>query len=126
MVIILLLVGLAVVAMIVREQGTTPASISYDEFIRQIKADNIASVEITGNQLDGEFRKAAPGDIKIGEKKLTSFRLELSDYVGKNLDTLLLDHDVRLTVKTPTDGTGFLLAIYLFLPLMLMAVSFMR
>ena len=120
-VIILLLVGLAVVAMIVREQGTTPASISYDEFIRQIKADNVASVEITGNQLDGEFRKAAPGDLKIGEKKLTSFRLELSDYVGKNLDTLLLDHDVRLTVKTPTDGTGFLLAIYLFLPLMLMA-----
>ena len=43
-VIILLLVGLAVVAMIVREQGTTPASISYDEFIRQIKADNVASV----------------------------------------------------------------------------------
>lgn len=120
-VIMLILGALALVTIVAREQTTLPAAISYDEFVRQVQAGNVSAVEIVGNTLRGEFRTMPTADRapSIGAGK--TFQLELSSYLGEGLDKLLLDHSVKTTVRQPSDGTGFLLGLYMLVPLLLMA-----
>ena len=120
-VIMLILGALALVTIVAREQTTLPAAISYDEFVRQVQAGNVSAVEIVGNTLRGEFRNmpTAARAPAIGAGK--TFQLELSSYLGEGLDKLLLDHSVKTTVRQPSDGTGFLLGLYMLVPLLLMA-----
>ena len=120
-VIMLILGALALVTIVAREQTTLPAAISYDEFVRQVQAGNVSAVEIVGNTLRGEFRTMPTADRApaIGAGK--TFQLELSSYLGEGLDKLLLDHSVKTTVRQPSDGTGFLLGLYMLVPLLLMA-----
>jgi len=120
-VIMLILGALALVTIVAREQSTLPAAISYDEFVRQVQAGNVSAVEIVGNTLRGEFRTMPTADRApaIGAGK--TFQLELSSYLGEGLDKLLLDHSVKTTVRQPSDGTGFLLGLYMLVPLLLMA-----
>ena len=120
-IIMMVLAALAMVTIVAREQAAMPAAISYDEFVRQVRADNVSSVEISGNTLRGEFRAVTAAD-RVGEAPAAkTFSLELSNYLGEGLDKLLLEHSVRTTVRQPTDGTGFLLGLYLLVPLLLMA-----
>jgi cell division protease FtsH len=120
-IIMIALGALALAVLFARDQATAQAAISYDEFVRQVKAGNVASVELIGNTLVGEFRSVPATDrtSAIGQSK--AFRLELSGYLGEGLSTLLLDHSVRTTVRQPSDGTGFLLGLYMLVPLLLMA-----
>ncbi len=119
-IVMLVLAGIAIVTMLAREQAALPGMISYDEFVREVKAGNVSSVEISGNSLTGEFREPLPAGKgrPVGGK---AFRLELSSYLSDGLNALLLEHSVRTTVRQPTDGTGFLLTLYLLVPLLLMA-----
>ncbi|NCY03510.1 MAG: hypothetical protein EBX36_11540 [Planctomycetia bacterium] len=119
--IMLILGALALVTLFAREQATAPATISYDEFVRQVTAGNVASVDISGNTLVGEFRGPAAGESAAGSGRGKSFRTELSAYLGTDLDKLLLEHSVRTNVRQPSDGTGFLLGLYMLVPLLLMA-----
>ena len=120
-IIMLILAALAMVTLLAREQASFPAAISYDEFVRQVKAGNVANVEISGNSLVGEFRAPVSAERAAGGGQSKNFRLELSAYLADGLNTLLLDHAVRTTVRQPTDGTGFLLGLYMLVPLLLMA-----
>ena len=116
-IIMLILAGLALVTMLAREQVSSGTVLSYDQFVREVQGDNVSAVTITGNTLRGEF-KAPPGGDAAAPK---TFSLELSNYVAKDLDALLLENYVRTNVRQPTDGTGFLLGLYLLVPLLLMA-----
>ena len=120
-VIMLILGALALVTIVAREQAAMPASISYDEFVRQVQAGNVAAVEIVGNTLRGEFRQAPAADRGQETGPGKTFQLELSSYLGDGLNKLLLEHSVKTTVRQPSDGTGFLLGIYMLVPLLLMA-----
>ena len=116
----MILAVLAVVTLVAREQTQAPSTISYDEFVAQVDADNVAAVEITANTLLGEFREPTAVMPAAGSEKLTTFRVELSDYVTEGLPAMLLDRKIRVEVKQPTDGTGVLLGLYLLVPLLLM------
>jgi len=120
-IVMLLLAALALVTLVAREQASMPAAVSYDEFVRQVKAGNVTNVEISGNSLVGEFHAPVSVDRSPGASQSKKFRMELSAYVADGLNTLLLDHNVRTTVRQPTDGTGFLLGLYMLVPLLLMA-----
>ncbi len=119
-IVMLVLAGIAIITMLAREQAALPGIISYDEFVREVKAGNVSSVEISGNSLTGEFREPLPAG-KGRPSGGKAFRLELSSYLSDGLNSLLLEHSVRTTVRQPTDGTGFLLTLYLLVPLLLMA-----
>ena len=121
-VILLVLLGVAFVTVLLQGQTGGPLTISYDQFIREVEADNVGSVEIVGDTIRGSFKAPPPKERIPGGEEASGFAVEVSRYlVGDGLDTLLLEHNVRTTVRQPTDGTGFLLGIYLLVPLLLMA-----
>ena len=117
-VIMLILGALALATLFAREQAAAPAAISYDDFVRQVKAGNVASVEIMGNTLVGEFHAVPAAEKSSDAPRGKAFRTELSAYLGEGLNQLLLDHSVRTTVRQPSDGTGFLLGLYMLVPLL--------
>ena len=121
-VVLLVLLGIAFVTVFFRGQTSVPLTISYDQFIREVEADNVGSVEIVGDTIRGSFKKPPVAERIPGGEQSSVFAVEVSRYlVGDGLDTLLLAHNVRTTVRQPTDGTGVLLGIYLLVPLLLMA-----
>jgi len=122
-IVMLVLAGIAIITMLAREQAALPGMISYDEFVREVKAGHVATVQISGNILTGEYRGtagAAPSSA-IGAAPKT-FRTELSSYLGRGLDDLLLANDVKTIVRQPTDGTGFLIGLYMLGFLVLMGL----
>ena len=116
--IMILLAGLALVTLLVSEQASLPMAVSYDEFVREVKGGNVAAVEISGNALTGEFKETGG---PVGGRP-RGFRTELSSYLGRSLDELLLAHGVKTVVRQPTDGTGFLIGLYMIGFLMFMGL----
>ena len=124
-VVLLILLGLAFITVLFREQATAAFQISYDQFIHEVEANNVTNVEITGSTVRGTFKSAPPKDRIEAPEETRLFTVEVSQYlVGDGLDTLLLKHNVRTTVKQPTDGTGVLLGIYFLIPLLLMGAFY--
>jgi cell division protease FtsH len=124
-VVLLILLGLAFITVLFREQATAAFQISYDQFIHEVEADNVDNVEITGSTVRGTFKSAPPKERIEAPEETRLFTVEVSQYlVGDGLDTLLLKHNVRTTVKQPTDGTGVLLGIYFLIPLLLMGAFY--
>ncbi len=120
-VVLLVLLGLAFVTILFREQTSGAFPISYDQFIHEVEVDNVANVELTGSTVRGTFKSTPPKERIESPEETRLFTVEVSQYlVGDGLDSLLLKHNVRTVVKQPTDGTGFLLGIYLLIPLLLM------
>ena len=100
--------------------GGRPA-LRYDEFVQQVKAGNVATIEITGERLVGEL-KAPLAEARPGLKNVKAFQLVLSPYLREGFDTLMRDHPgIPVATKSPEDPTGFLLGLYLLVPLLLMA-----
>jgi Ca2+-binding RTX toxin-like protein len=52
-IIMLALAAIALVSIVIREQTGSVAPVSWDEFVRVVKAGNVAEVRISGNSLDG-------------------------------------------------------------------------
>ena len=124
-VVLLILLGLAFITVLFREQANAAFQISYDQFIHEVEANNVTNVEITGSTVRGTFKSAPPKDRIEAPEETRLFTFEVSQYlVGDGLDTLLLKHNVRTTVKQPTDGTGVLLGIYFLIPLLLMGAFY--
>ena len=124
-VVLLILLGLAFITVLFRDQANAAFQISYDQFIHEVEANNVTNVEITGSTVRGTFKSAPPKDRIEAPEETRLFTVEVSQYlVGDGLDTLLLKHNVRTTVKQPTDGTGVLLGIYFLIPLLLMGAFY--
>ncbi len=120
-VVLLVLLGLAFITILFREQTSGSFPISYDQFIHEVEIDNVTNVELTGSTVRGTFKNTPPKERIESPEGTRRFTVEVSQYlVGDGLDSLLLKHNVRTVVKQPTDGTGFLLGIYLLIPLLLM------
>ena len=120
-VVLLVLLGLAFITILFREQTSGAFPISYDQFIHEVEVDNVANIELTGSTVRGTFKSTPPKERIESPEETRLFTVEVSQYlVGDGLDSLLLKHNVRTVVKQPTDGTGFLLGIYLLIPLLLM------
>jgi hypothetical protein len=72
--------------------------------------------------VEGEFAKELPGDDAIGRKPQKTFRVTLTPYLREGFDKLMQEQAaIRTEVVPPSDGTGFLLGLYLLVPLLLMA-----
>ena len=124
-IIMLALAALALVTIVIREQAGSVTPVSWDEFVREVKAGNVAEVRISGNSLDGQFKAPLAGAGEVGGGTPRTFHIEISPYLGEGLSEMLLEHDVKTTVRQPTDGTGLLLGLYMLVPLLLMGGCWM-
>jgi cell division protease FtsH len=120
-VILLILAALALATYLTSGAAGGRPAIRYDEFVQQVKAGNVAAIELTGDRLVGEF-KEAPAEAKPGLRNVKVFQLDLNPYLRESFDRLMQEHDeIRKATKSPDDPTGFLLGLYLLVPLLLMA-----
>ena len=122
MVVLLILAAVALATFITGNATGSATKISYSDFVAQVRAANVAEVVISGDQVDGRFIAELPADEKIGRPATKVFRLTLTPYLREGFDRLMQDHsEIRTEVVAPSDGTGFLLGLYLLVPLLLMA-----
>ena len=121
-VVLLILAAVALATFITGNATGARTAISYDEFVKQARAGNVTGVVISGDQVEGEFAKELPGDDSIGRKPQKTFRVTLTPYLREGFDKLMQEQAaIRTEVVSPSDGTGFLLGLYLLVPLLLMA-----
>jgi cell division protease FtsH len=120
-VVLLILAALALATFLTSGVAGGRPAMRYDEFVQQVKAGNVAAIELTGDRLVGEL-KEAPAEAKPGLKNVKAFQLDLNPYLRESFDKLMQDHDeIRKVTRSPDDPTGFLLGLYLLVPLLLMA-----
>jgi cell division protease FtsH len=122
-VVVLLLLAAVALATFISGQATgSRKAIPYDEFVAQAGKGNVKSVVISGDQVEGEFVKELPGEEEIGSEPRKTFRVTLTPYLRESFDKLMQEQpQIRKEVVPPSDGTGFLLGLYLLVPLLLMA-----
>ncbi len=120
-IILLILAALALATYLTSGAAGSRPTMRYDEFVQQVKAGNVAAIELSGDRLMGEL-KEAPAEAKPGLRSVKAFQLDLNPYLRESFDKLMQEHDeIRKTTKSPDDPTGFLLGLYLLVPLLLMA-----
>jgi cell division protease FtsH len=121
MVILLILGAVALATVLTGNAATGRDAISYDEFVSQVKGGNVTRIVLSGDHLEGEFAKELPETIP-GRKPQKTFSLDLNPYLREGFDRLMQEHDdIKKLTRTPTDGTGFLMGLYMLVPLLLMA-----
>ncbi len=121
-VILLVLAAIAFATFLTSGGIGTAVVISYDEFVKQARNGNVTKVLIRGDDVEGEFATALPADDIGGRKATKTFRVTLTPYLREGFDKLIQEQPkIRTEVQRPTDGTGFLLGLYLIVPLLLMA-----
>ena len=121
MVILLILGAVALATVLTGNAATVRDAISYDEFVSQVKGGNVTRIVLSGDHLEGEFAKELP-ETTAGSKPQKTFSLDLNPYLREGFDRLMQEHDdIKKLTKTPTDGTGFLMGLYMLVPLLLMA-----
>ena len=122
MVVLIILGAVALATFLTSAATTGTTSIPYDEFVAQARKGNIASVIISGDQIEGAFVSELPADEATDRKALKTFRVTLTPYLREGFDRLMQEQPkIRTEVRPPADGTGFLLGLYLLVPLLLMA-----
>jgi cell division protease FtsH len=122
MVVLLILAAVALATFISGNANSGRRTIRYDEFVRQVKAGNVGSVVLAADHIEGEFVQEPPTEGGGGRKGVKGFQLDISPYLREGFDKLLQEHEgIRVETRTPTDGTGFLMGLYLLVPLLLMA-----
>jgi cell division protease FtsH len=120
-VVLLILAALALATFLTSGVAGGRPAMRYDEFVQQVKNGNVAAIELTGDRLVGEL-KEAPAEAQPGLKNVKTFQLDLNPYLRESFDKLMQDHDeIRKVTRSPDDPTGFLLGLYLLVPLLLMA-----
>jgi cell division protease FtsH len=122
MVVLLILAAVALATLLTGNATQTRNGIRYDDFVKQVREKNVASVVLSGDHLEGEFVKELPGDTAPGSKPQKTFSLDLNPYLREGFDRLMQENsEIRTETRTPTDGTGFLMGLYMLVPLLLMA-----
>ncbi len=121
-VVLLILAAIAVATLVTDTAAARRDTIRYDEFVKQVKAGNVAAIQLAGDRVTGQFVADVPADPAGGRAGGKSFQLELNPYLREGFDRLMQEHeDIRKENRTPTDGTGLLMGLYLIVPLLLMA-----
>jgi cell division protease FtsH len=121
MVVLLILAAVALATFITGNVTSTKTPLRYDEFVEQVRQGNVAEITLTGDHLEGTLTKPLEPDAAAGRKGGTSFELDLNPYLREGFDRLMQEHEgIRTTSRTPADGTGVFMALYLLVPLLLM------
>ncbi len=127
----MLLMLVAVAAYLLFRDASEPArEVRYGVFRQELDKGNVASVQVKGQQIAGEFKESspAPGNKKDSQGKPVmlpkKFFTVVPPYVldDPGFDKLLREKlGTNYSASEPSDNTGLLLVLYLLVPLLLFA-----
>ncbi|HEX8731971.1 MAG TPA: ATP-dependent zinc metalloprotease FtsH [Ktedonobacterales bacterium] len=92
----------------------------YSTFVRQVNANNVRSVTITGYDITGVFKTPVPST--NGQRSITDFSTTLPAFGDPELLTLLSQHDVTVDVQPANTGSVILTILGLVGPLILLVL----
>jgi len=99
--------------------GTSASRVSYSEFREQVRLGNVASVQVSGDEVRGVLREPAEMDVGDGRTiEYVEFVTFVPSFGDEQLLTLLTEHDVRI-VTEPEGGSALLPILLNVLPLVL-------
>ncbi|MGH7912339.1 MAG: ATP-dependent metallopeptidase FtsH/Yme1/Tma family protein, partial [Candidatus Dormibacteraceae bacterium] len=112
LIVVVVLLGANFLVTSLISNGSQPkqVTISYTQFLSQVKADNVSEVTATGNAVTGTTKKAVPD---VSNKKETSkdFTTQLPSFASGNLQQLLQDHHVQINAVNPNPPTPLWLTL---------------
>jgi cell division protease FtsH len=108
-----------------QKKQAAAVSVSYTAFVSQVRANNVAAAHLSGNSVDGDFKKPYrdPGTRKTYTRYTTTVLPELLSTVVPLLDK----HGVKTTLQNPTAPAwvGLLSIVFQALPFLLLIGLFM-
>jgi cell division protease FtsH len=116
---ILLIVNYLIVNVIFAPSPPKQVTLSYTDFKAQVVAGNVTSVTSTGDAITG-VAKQPVHDSSDSTNTATRFATVVPAFGGKDLETLLDQHDVRVTATLDTGPPFWQTAVLSFLPTLLL------
>ncbi|MGE3407037.1 MAG: ATP-dependent zinc metalloprotease FtsH [Pirellulales bacterium] len=127
----LLLMGAMVLMLYFTSNVRNRTEVSYTFFREQLQADNVAEVQFVGQTVLGEFKEAPAAPVSPSKKdpdaksegksvqlpKLFSVVLTPAGTMSEDLDKLLLERNVKVESREPTDNSGLMLLLSVAMPL---------
>jgi cell division protease FtsH len=101
--------------------------LSYTEFLQAVRSDNVATVKIADQQVEGTFRQptlspadaAAPSDPKKEPTQYTRFSSVLPSFADPSLLPLLEEHGVSVSARDTSGGSWIRDVLVTMLPMLL-------
>ncbi|EGJ50086.1 ATP-dependent zinc metalloprotease FtsH [Desulfocurvibacter africanus] len=118
---VMFLLFIALMAWVWISRGVTaPPPLSYSEFREQLAADNVRSVLVQGERIDGQFRQAIRyrPEGASQDMELARFRTYIPSFGDPELFDLLQARDVQLRVRPESDGSWLWLLLFGLLPML--------
>jgi cell division protease FtsH len=98
---LVLAINIIAVNLLLGSQQPKQVTISYTTFKQQVVADNVTSINSTGDSITGDTRNPV-SDSSNPQQKSTHFATQLPSFAGGGLETLLNDHHVTVTANPTT------------------------
>jgi cell division protease FtsH len=142
-VIIALMMLLLIAALWFGNESSSRLTVSYGQFVEELKKGNVAEVVIDNQEIRGKLKPSVdlePDEGKAGQPKVTppkagkaatepaekEFVTVIPSLTGENLDQLLLTHlGPHYKSAKNTDNVGIWIALYLGTPLILFAIMWL-
>jgi cell division protease FtsH len=121
---ILLIVNYLVVNVIFAPSPPKQVTLSYSDFKAQVVAENVTSVTSTGETIAGVTKQPVHDSSNSGSTA-TRFTTVVPAFGGKDLETLLDQHGVRITATVDTGPPFWQTAILSFGPTLLLIFGFL-
>ena len=102
----IVIVALAAFGMVEMNKG--PAAISYSDFFNQLDAGNVASVSLSGTQIDGKFKQPVKETSVNGAAPQAAFRSQAPSFGDPALLPDLRQHQVAVDVVSSSSWLSWL------------------
>ncbi|MBO0745001.1 MAG: ATP-dependent zinc metalloprotease FtsH, partial [Candidatus Dormibacteraeota bacterium] len=124
-VVVLLGANFIITSLISNSQQPTRVNISYNQFLTQVKDNNVSEITATGSSITGTTKEPVP-DVSNHSEKSKYFNTQLPSFASGNLQQLLLDHNVQINALNPNPPTPWWLTLLGdFGPALLIIVGFL-
>ncbi|MBO0701755.1 MAG: ATP-dependent zinc metalloprotease FtsH [Candidatus Dormibacteraeota bacterium] len=103
-IVILLAGNFLITSVISSNSQPRQVTISYNQFLTQIKAGNVTQITATGNSITGTTKEPVADESHHSEKS-KDFMTERPSFASGDLQQLLLDHHVQINAVNPNPPT---------------------
>ncbi|MFZ0214637.1 MAG: ATP-dependent metallopeptidase FtsH/Yme1/Tma family protein, partial [Candidatus Dormiibacterota bacterium] len=121
---VLLVLNYVIATTLFQQSAPTQVTITYNQFLQQVKDNNVQQVTSTGQSIVGTTKKKV-ADASNGSEKSTDFITQRPAFANDDLEGLLMQHGVTMSATNPNATTPLWeTLLFSFGPALLLIVGF--